>query len=88
MVTENIILLIGVMLVAGSIIGMITHSLRITSIVGYIIAGIILGPAFHLVELSPHTMKMIVSFTLALVAFIIGGTFTTNFIKKLVRVHG
>ena len=82
MITENIILLIGIMLVAGSIMGRITHSLRITAIVGYIVAGIILGPAFHLVELSPHTMKMIVSFTLALVAFIIGGTFTADFLKN------
>ena len=82
MVIEDIILLIGIMLSVGFVLGLITRSLRITAIVGYIFAGILLGPVFHIVEFSSHTIDIIVSFTLALVAFTIGGTFTIDFLKK------
>ena len=72
-------MVVGIIIVTGFFIGALTHHLRLTSIVGYIFAGILLGPVFHIVELSPYATREITSFTLALVAFIIGGTFTLDF---------
>jgi len=83
MAIENVILLIGIALTLGFVIGTITHHLRLTAIVGYIVVGILLGPAFHLVDLSSHETNIIVSFTLGLIAFIIGGSFTIDFLKML-----
>ncbi|KAF5430357.1 Kef-type K+ transport system, membrane component KefB [Candidatus Methanophagaceae archaeon] len=83
MAIENVILLIGIALTLGFVIGTITHHLRLTAIVGYIVVGILLGPAFHVVELSSHETNIIVSFTLGLIAFIIGGSFTIDFLKML-----
>ena len=83
MVIENVILLIGIALALGFVIGKITHHLRLTAIVGYIVVGILLGPAFHVVELSSYETNLIVSFTLGLIAFIIGGSFTLDFLRRL-----
>lgn len=83
MILESIILSIGIMLAFGFIGGMITDRLRLTTIVGYIAVGIILGPVIHLVELTPHVVNTITSFTLAFVAFIIGRSFTIDFLKKM-----
>ena len=83
MAIENVILFIGIALTLGFVIGKITHHLRLTAIVGYIIAGILLGPAFHIVELGYSEVNIIVNFTLGLIAFIIGGSFTIEFLKRL-----
>lgn len=83
MIIENVILLIGIALTLGFVTGKITHHLRLTAIVGYIVVGILLGPTFHVVELSSYETNLIVSFTLGLIAFIIGGSFTLEFLKRL-----
>lgn len=83
MITENVILVIGIALTLGFVIGKITHHLRLTAIVGYIVVGILLGPAFHVVELSSYETNLIVSFTLGLIGFIIGGSFTLDFLRRL-----
>ncbi|MEA2051379.1 MAG: cation:proton antiporter [Euryarchaeota archaeon] len=46
------------------------------------VVGILLGPTFHIVELSYYEVNIIVNFTLGLIAFIIGGSFTIDFLKK------
>ncbi len=86
MVIENVILLIGIALTLGFVIGKITHQLRLTSIVGYIVVGILLGPAFHVVDLSSYETNLIVSFTLGLIGFTIGGSFTIEFLKRLGKI--
>jgi len=79
---ESGVLLIGVIFVTGFVFGKLTYYLRLTSIVGYVIAGILMGPAFNIVELNSNTMNTVVNFTLALIAFDIGGTFTMDFLKE------
>ena len=86
MVIENVILLIGIALTLGFVIGKLTHQLRLTSIVGYIVVGILLGPAFHVVDLSSYETNLIVSFTLGLIGFTIGGSFTIDFLKRLGKI--
>ncbi|RCV64978.1 Kef-type K+ transport system, membrane component KefB, partial [Methanophagales archaeon] len=83
MVIENVILLVGIALTLGFAIGKITHQLRLTAIVGYIVVGILLGPTFHIVELSDYEVNIIVNCTLGLIAFSIGGSFTIDFLKRL-----
>jgi Kef-type K+ transport system membrane component KefB len=83
MVIENVILLIGIALALGFAIGKITHHLRLTAIVGYIVTGIILGPVFHIVKLGSYPIHLIVSSTLGFVAFVIGGSFVIDILKKL-----
>ena len=83
MVIENVILLVGIALTLGFVVGKITHHFRLTAIVGYIVVGILLGPTFHIVELSYYEVNIIVNFTLGLIAFIIGGSFTIDFLKRL-----
>jgi len=83
MVIENVILLVGIALTLGFVVGKITHHFRLTAIVGYIVVGILLGPTFHIVELSDYEVNIIVNFTLGLIAFIIVGSFTIDFLKRL-----
>ena len=82
MIIENLILLFGIAIIFGYFVGKGTYYLRITSIVGYILTGVILGPLFHIIELSTITKNVIVNFTLALIGFTIGGTFTLGFLKS------
>lgn len=84
----NLILTFGIALVLGFLIGKATHWLRLTAIVGYIVAGIILGPVLGLVKPAeiPSAIELVVSFTFGLVAFIIGGHFLLGTLKKLGRV--
>ncbi len=85
---QNVILLAGIILGLGFIFGKITDHFKLTTVVGYIITGIILGPVFHLIKISSTTTEIVVGFVLALVAFIIGGNFTINFLRRLGKATG
>lgn len=94
----NVFLLIGLILALGFAIGRVTHHIKITGIVGYIIAGVILGPAIldvpHVVGIGGEAFSTIwdvVTFsTLALVGFIIGTHLTSRslgeFTKPIIAV--
>ncbi len=84
----NLILIFGIALALGFIIGKATHWIKLTAIVGYIVAGIILGPVLGLInpaEIS-NAINLVVSVTLGLVAFIIGGSFVKETLKKLGKI--
>ncbi len=49
MVSINLILYVGIALILGYYLGKITNWLKLTEIVGYIIAGIILGPIIYII---------------------------------------
>ncbi len=86
----NVFLLIGLILALGFAIGRVTHHIKITGIVGYIIAGVILGPAIidvpHVVGIEGEAFSTIwdvVTFsTLALIGFIIGTHLTPRSLGK------
>lgn len=88
MVIENLVLSVGIILAFSFIVGMITDRLGLTTIVGYIIVGIILGPITHIIEFSPHLIDTITTFTLAFVAFVIGKSFTLDFLKNMGKTSG
>jgi Kef-type K+ transport system membrane component KefB len=85
MIPTNLLLYIGLALFLGFILGKATHWLRLTAIVGYIFAGLILGPVMNIImeeNLSSSTMNIIVDITLGIVGFVIGIGFTRGFIKR------
>ncbi len=89
MIPTNLLLYLGIALFLGFLLGRATNWLRITAIVGYIIAGIILGPIMNIImepTLYEDTINIIVDLTLGLVGFIIGIGFTRGFIKRFGKI--
>lgn len=85
MIPTNLVLYLGIALLLGFLLGKTTHWLRLTAIVGYIIAGVILGPLMNIImeeNLSSNAMNIIVDVTLGLVGFIIGIGFTRGFLRS------
>ncbi len=85
MIPLNLLIYLGFALILGFIIGRATNWLKLTAIVGYIFAGIILGPIMGLImedTLSSFTINTVVDITLGIVGFIIGVGFTKSFIKR------
>ncbi len=85
MIPINLIFYLGIALILGFLLGKATNWLKLTAIVGYIIAGIILGPITHIFiedTLDTGVINIIVDVTLGLVGFIIGVGFTKGFLKR------
>ncbi|KXB03016.1 hypothetical protein AKJ35_00980 [candidate division MSBL1 archaeon SCGC-AAA833F18] len=86
----NVFLLVGLILALGFSIGRVTHKIKITAIVGYIIAGIILGPevldvpaVIGIGEEAFSTIWDITTFAaLALIGFVIGMHLTKRSLGK------
>lgn len=85
-ISDNLLLVLAVILLVGAVIGSLTSRLKITAIVGYIVAGVLLGPSMlGLVSLSNFEIDLVVNVTLAIVAFTIGISLTRGLMKKLGR---
>jgi Kef-type K+ transport system membrane component KefB len=85
MISISLILYIGIALALGFFLGKTTHLLRLTAIVGYIIAGLILAPVLHIFTesmLDTNVIEIIVNATLGLVGFIIGIGLTKGFLRR------
>ncbi len=78
----NIYVLVALILILGFILGRVLHKLRITEILAYILAGIIIG---RVLNFSPPEQFYVVitGTTLALVAYIVGLTFSFTFLKRM-----
>ena len=78
-------LIVGLLLIVGYIFGKLTHMLKITSIIGYMIVGIIFGP-YILGIFDPFNSEIlhtVVDTSLAFVAFLIGASLTVDLARKL-----
>ncbi|MFC1927188.1 cation:proton antiporter [Chloroflexota bacterium] len=78
----NIYVLVALILLLGFILGRVLRRLRVTEILAYILAGIVIG---RVLNFSPPEQfyVIITGTTLALVAYIIGLTFSFTFLKRL-----
>jgi Kef-type K+ transport system membrane component KefB len=78
----NIYVLVALILILGFILGRVLHKLRVTEILAYILAGIIIG---RVLNFSPPEQfyVIITGTTLALVAYIIGLTFSFTLLRRL-----
>jgi len=80
----NYLLLAGIAIGLGLLIGKGTHFLKITGVVGYIFAGIIIGPeVLGVIELTPVEIETMTNIALGFVAFIIGGELTLSLLRKM-----
>jgi len=81
----DLLFLIGITLVLGLIGGKIFNKLKFPAVVGYIIAGIFLGPSvFGLFRLDLlERMGIITDFALGIIAFIIGNELRWVLLKRL-----
>lgn len=77
--------IIGLMIVAGFLVGKISNRLKFPAVVGYLIAGLIAGPSF----LNIFNLQLLDSFeilnelALSLVAFVIGSEMRMEVLKKI-----
>ncbi len=81
----DILFFVGLMIICGFIGGKISNCLRFPSVVGYLIAGLILGPSF-LNIFSLHVLEKMGVFNdlaLSLVAFIIGSEMRMSTLRKI-----
>lgn len=78
----NIYVFLALILILGFILGRILRRLGLTEILAYILAGIIIGQVLHFS--APEQFNVIITgTTLALVAYIIGLTFSFSFLKRM-----
>jgi Kef-type K+ transport system membrane component KefB len=78
----NIYVLVALILILGFILGRVLRRLRLTEILAYILAGIVVAQVLHFSP--PEQFNVIITgTTLALVAYIIGLTFSFTFLKRM-----
>jgi Kef-type K+ transport system membrane component KefB len=72
-----------IVLLPASIFGLITKRLGFSSIIGYVIAGAIVGPILNLVDVNSPILFFLGQLGIVLITFQIGLTVKLDFIKKL-----
>jgi len=78
----NIYVLVALVLILGFVLGRILRKLRLTEILAYILAGIIIGRVLNFSP--PEQFSVIITgTTLALVAYIVGLSFSFAFLKRM-----
>jgi Kef-type K+ transport system membrane component KefB len=78
----NIYVLVALVLILGFTLGRILRKLRLTEVLAYILAGIIIGRVLNFGP--PEQFSIIITgTTLALVAYIIGLSFSFTFLKRM-----
>jgi Kef-type K+ transport system membrane component KefB len=83
--TLNTLFLIGLLIVIGFLGGRASNRLKFPGVVGYLLAGLIIGPSF-LNILNPEMLDNLGIFndiTLAIVAFMIGSQMRINTLKEM-----
>lgn len=81
----NILLFIALAIIFGFIAGKFVHRLRLPAIVGYLIAGLILGSSFLNIFSGQLLEKLdvFISFALSLVAFMIGSEMKLSTLREM-----
>jgi Kef-type K+ transport system membrane component KefB len=78
----NIYILVALILILGFILGRVLRKLRVTEILAYILAGIIIGRALNFSP--PEQFNTIITGTsLALIAYMVGLSFSFAFLKRM-----
>lgn len=86
MVGDNLLLKnLGFIIVAASIFAFVGRLIRMPTIVCYILAGIVLGPLFHAVELD-YSLEVISELGIALLLFLVGLELSFEKVRDLGRV--
>jgi Kef-type K+ transport system membrane component KefB len=81
----NTLFIIGLLIIGGFIGGRVSNRLKLPSVVGYLIAGLIVGPSF-LNIVNPdllHGLEIFNDIALSIVAFMIGSQLRSGTLKKM-----
>ena len=73
---------LGIMLLAALGVTMVARAVRVPNIVAYIGAGLLLGPAFGVLEVT-HTIELIAEFGIILLLFLVGLELSLDKIKEV-----
>ncbi|MFW6352850.1 MAG: cation:proton antiporter [Verrucomicrobiota bacterium] len=76
---------LGVLFIAAAIAAFIGRYARVPTIVAYIVAGLVVGPALGLVEMD-HSLELIAEFGIALLLFLVGLELSFDKIKDVGKV--
>ncbi len=81
----DILFFIGIAIICGFIVGKFSNALRFPGVVGYLIAGLILGPSFLNIIDTKYLDKLGIfsDVALGLIAFIIGSEMHLNALRKM-----
>lgn len=82
MVEFELLRSLGIMLLAALGVVLVARALRVPNIVAYIVAGLLLGPAFELLEVS-HAIELISEFGIILLLFLVGLELSLDKIKEV-----
>ena len=78
----NIYVLVALVLIFGFVLGRILRKLRLTEVLAYILAGVIIGRALNFSP--PEQFNVIITgVSLALIAYMVGLTFSFAFLKRM-----
>ena len=86
MIVENTIILeVGIILISGIIFGRLAKFIKLPNVTGYLVAGLLIGPAvFNLIPISMvHGFAVISDIALAFIAFSIGSEFNLKYFKEV-----
>jgi Kef-type K+ transport system membrane component KefB len=81
----QLLLHLGFIVITAATFAFVGKLIRMPTIVGYILAGIVLGPVLHLVELD-HSLELISELGIALLLFLVGLELSFAKVKDLGRV--
>ena len=76
---------LGIIVMAAAVFAFIGKVIRVPSLVGYIIAGIFVGPILHWVEID-HSLELISELGIALLLFLVGLELSLKKIRDLGKV--
>lgn len=82
----NLVLVLGVILLAGTFGAQLFQRIRIPQVVGYVSVGIILGPCLNIIsQETVDTLEPFSLFTLGVIGFLIGGELKRELFAKFGR---
>ena len=81
----TLLLDLGLIVTTAAVFAFIGKLIRMPSIIAYIVAGMLLGPAFHVVEIG-DSLKLISKLGIALLLFLVGLELSFEKIRDVGRV--
>ena len=82
---EGLVEHLGWIVIAGLVVVLLAERIKVPSIVAYIVAGLLLGPALGIIEVT-HAIDLIAEFGIALLLFLVGLELSLDKIKDVGKV--
>jgi Kef-type K+ transport system membrane component KefB len=80
---SKLIIFVGLIILLGLLFGRLAEMVKIPAITGYLVAGLILGPIFHIIDIdSLHSLSFISDIALGFIAFQVGNELWFGKLKK------